>query len=84
MVTAEMKLKDASSLEASLGFLGGSDGKESACYVRDLGSTPWSVRSPGEGNGNTCQYLGLENSTGRGAWPATVYGVTKSQIQLRD
>ena len=31
-----------------------------------------------EGNGNPLQYSCLENSTDRGAWWATVYGVTKS------
>ena len=30
---------------------GGSDGKESACSVGDLGSLPGLGRSPGEGNG---------------------------------
>ena len=45
-----------------LGFPSGSDGKESACSVGDLGSTPGLGRSPGEGNGNTLQYSGLENS----------------------
>ena len=30
---------------------GGSDGKESACNLADLGSIPGSGRSPGEGNG---------------------------------
>ena len=34
------------------GFPGGSDGKESACNVGDLGSIPGLGRSPGEGNGN--------------------------------
>ena len=38
--------------ESYLGFSGGSDGKESACNVRDLGSVPRLGRSPGEGNGN--------------------------------
>ena len=33
-------------------------------------------RSPGGGHGNTLQYSCLENSMDRGAWPATVYGVT--------
>ena len=33
-------------------FLGGSDGKESACNARDLGSSSGSGRSPGGGNGN--------------------------------
>ena len=39
-----------------VGFPGGSDGKESACNVRDLNSIPGSGRSPGEGNGNPLQY----------------------------
>ena len=43
----------------------GSDGKESACYVGDLGSFPGSGRSPGEGNGNPLQYSCLENSMER-------------------
>ena len=34
-------------------------------------------RSPGEGNGNPLQYSCLENPTDRGAWWATVNGVTK-------
>ena len=34
------------------GFLGGSEGKASACSAGDLGSIPGSGRSPGEGNGN--------------------------------
>ena len=38
-----------------LEFLGGPDGKESACNAGDLGSIPGSVRSPGEGNGNPLQ-----------------------------
>ena len=33
-----------------------------------------------EGNGNPLQYSCLENSMDRGAWQATVHGVTKSQI----
>ena len=35
---------------SSLGFPGGSAGKESACNVGDLGSVPGLGRSPGEGN----------------------------------
>ena len=41
-------------------------------------------RSPGEGNGYPLQYSCLENSKDRGAWQATVHGVTKSWTQLRD
>ena len=39
-------------------------------------------RSHGEGTGN--QYSYLENSMDRGAWWATVHGVTKSLTQLTD
>ena len=46
----------------------------------DMGSIPASRRSPGEGNGYSLQYSCLENSIERGAWWATVHGVTKSQI----
>ena len=43
---------------------------------------PRSGRSPGVGNGNPLQYSCLENSMGRAAWQATVYGVAKSQAWL--
>ena len=59
-------------------MLGGSDGKESACNVGDLGSIPVLGRSPGEGNDYPLEYSDLENSMDRGAWEATVHGVTKS------
>ena len=39
--------------------------KKSACNAGDLGSVPWSGRSPGEGNGNTIQFSFLENSPGQ-------------------
>ena len=45
-----------------LGFPGGSDGKESACHVGDLGSVPGLRRSPGGEHGNPLQYSGQENS----------------------
>ena len=47
--------------------------------TRDVGLIPELGRSPGEGNGNLLQYSCLENSMHRGAWQATVPGVTKSQ-----
>ena len=62
----------------------GSDSKESACSVGDLGSIPGLGRSPGEGNGNPLQCSCLENSMDRGAWWAIVLGVTKSQTELSD
>ena len=39
------------SLQSSLDFPGGSDGKESTCNVEDLGLIPGLGRSPGERNG---------------------------------
>ena len=61
-----------------MGFPGSSEVKASACNAGDLGLIPGSGRFPGEGNGNPLQYSCLENPMGRGAWWATVYGVTKS------
>ena len=40
--------------------------------------------SPGEGNGNPLQYFFLEYSMGRGAWWATVHGITKNWTWLTD
>ena len=67
------------------GFLDGSVGKESACNTRDTGDgdlIPGLGRSPGGGNGNPLQYSSLENPMDRGAWMATILGVTNSQTQL--
>ena len=60
------------------GFPTGSDSKESACRVGDSGSILGLGSSPGEGNGNPLQDSCLENPMDRGAWQATVPGVTKS------
>ena len=59
------------------GFPCSSVGKESAYHTGDLGSIPWSGRSPGEGNGNPLQYYCLENPMDRGAWQAIVHGVAR-------
>ena len=48
-----------------MGFLGGSDGKESACNVDNLSSIPGLGRSPGGGHGNPLQYSCLENLHGQ-------------------
>ena len=42
-----------------------------------VGSIPGLGRSPGEENGNPLQYSCLESFMDRGAWQATVHGVTK-------
>ena len=59
-------------------FPGGSEVKASACNAGDLGLTPGSGRSPGEGNGSPPQYSCLENPMDRGTWRAAVHAVAKS------
>ena len=54
-----------------------SDGKESACTAEVPGSIPGLGRSSRRGSGNPLQYSCLENPMNRGAWRATVYGVTE-------
>ena len=60
-----------------LGFPCSSVGKESACNAGNLGLTPGSGRSLGEGNGNPLQYSCLENPMDRGAWQSAVREVAK-------
>ena len=66
-------------------FLDGSAGRKSVCNAGDtgiMGLIPESGRSPGKGNGNSLQNSCLGNPIDRGAWWATVDGVTKSWTQL--
>ena len=49
----------------TMGFPGGSDGKESTCNVGDLGLIPGLGRSPGGGHGNPLQYSSFDNPHGR-------------------
>ena len=58
-------------------FPGGSDGKGSASNAGDLGLIRGSGRSARKGNGNPLQDSCLENHMDRGAWQATVLGITK-------
>ena len=60
-------------------FPGGSDSKESACNVGDLGSILGLGRFPGEGKGYSLQCSGLENSM-----DCIVHGVTKSWTRQSD
>ena len=53
-----------------------------ASDLRDVASLPGSGISPGDGNGNPFQHCCLGNHRDRGAWGATVLGVTKSQTRL--
>ena len=64
---------------------GGSDSKESACSVGDVGLIPGLGRSSGEGNGLSPVFLpeefhGQRKEPGR----LTVHGVAKSQTQLSE
>ena len=68
--------------EIFVGFPGSSVGKESICNAGGPSLIPGLGRSPGEGNSYSFQYFGLENSMDRGAWRATVHGVTKSGTKL--
>ena len=45
--------------------------------VREAGLLPGLGSSPGGGHGNPLQYSCLQNPMNRGAWWATVQGVTK-------
>ena len=68
-----------------VGFPCNANGKESSASAgdaRDLGSIPGLGRSPGGGNGNALQYY-LENPMDKGAWQATVDGVTKNDTTER-
>ena len=59
--------------------------KKICLHAGDAGSIPGLGRSTGEANGNALQYSCLDwNSMDRGAWLATVHGVTKSWTQLYD
>ena len=61
-----------------VGYSGSSVVKNPPANARDAG------RSPGVGNGNPLQHSCLQNSMDRGAWQATVHGVTKSRTWLSD
>ena len=63
--------KDRLPTPVFLGFPGGSDGKESAGNMGDLGSIPGLGRSPGGGYGNPLQYSCLGNPVDRWARRAT-------------
>ena len=57
------------------GFPGGA--KNLPANAGDVDLIPGLGRSPGGGNGNLLQYFYLENSMDRGAWQATIHGVTE-------
>ena len=60
------------------GFPGGSEGKESACNVGDLGLILGQEDPLEKGMVTHSSFLAWKNPIDRGAWWATVHGVTKS------
>ena len=58
---------------------GGSDSKESACNVGELGLIPGLERSPGDGMATHSSILAWRIPIDRGAWRAIVHGITKNQ-----
>ena len=64
------------------GFSGGSAVKHPSANTGDSSSIPGLRRSPGGGNGNSLHSSCLENPMDRGAWQATIYGVSKSRTRL--
>ena len=59
-------------------FSNGSIVKNSSANSEDMDLIPGAGSFHGEGNGYPVQYSSLRNPMDRGAWQATVHGVTKS------
>ena len=57
--------RDRLPIQVFLGFPGGSDSKQPACNVGDMGSIPGLERSLGRGHGNPLLYSCLENPRGQ-------------------
>ena len=66
-------------LSLNLGFPGGSDGKESACNVGDLGSFPGREDPLEEGMAAHSSTLAWRILMDRGAWQAALHGVENTQ-----
>ena len=60
-----------------MGFLGDSVVKNLPANVGDTGLIPGLGRSPGGGHDNPLWYSCLRNPMDRGAWRATVHGISK-------
>ena len=72
-------LNQTRDFSTSMGFPGGSVGKESTCNAGDLDLIPGLGRSSGEGIRYPLQSSGLENSI-----DCIVHGVSKSRTRLSD
>ena len=65
-------------------FPAGSDGKEPACNMGDLGSIPGLGRSPGGRQVTHSSILAWRIPMDNGTWRATVHGVAKFWTRLKD
>ena len=74
------RTKKKKKIERGLGLPRWLKGKEPASWCRRLRFDPWVGKIYGEENGNPLQYYCLD----RGAWGATVHGVTRSWTQVSD
>ena len=63
-----------------MGFPGGSDGKESACNVGELGLIPGLGRSHRGQHGNPLQYFCLENPLGQ-RWPGRLQSMGSQRVR---
>ena len=70
--------RNGSNYQKTVGFLGDSDGKESACNTGDLSCIPGLGRSPGGGNGNPLQCCCLESLIGHSPRGCKESGMTES------
>ena len=73
-------------VQKQCGLSNGASGKEPTCQCRRHKRhkfSPWVMKIPGGGHDNPLHYSCLENPMDRGAWWATVHGLTQSQTQLR-
>ena len=66
-----------------LGFLGGSDGKESSCNAGDLGSIPGWEDPLENGIATHSSTLDWRIPMDRGAWWATIHGIAESDTTER-
>ena len=71
-------------MSTSLGFPGGSVGKESACSAGDPGLIPGLGRFPWRRKWQPIPVFLPGKSMDRGDWQATIHGVTKSWTRLSD
>ena len=74
-----LKFMNIEPCEFIMGFPGASVVKNLPAKAGDADLIPGSGRFPGEGHGNPLQYSYLGNPMNRGAWWATVHGISKSR-----